>query len=64
MILDLLESWPVDASRSILIGDKDSDCAAARAAGIQSFLFRGGNLYDFLMPLVVSAVEDKGIECA
>lgn len=48
MILDLLDHWPVDASRSFLIGDKESDCAAARAAGVQPFLFTGGNLHDFV----------------
>ena len=48
MILDLLAGWPVDRSRSILIGDKESDCEAARSAGIQPALFIGGNLCDFV----------------
>jgi D-glycero-D-manno-heptose 1,7-bisphosphate phosphatase len=48
MILDLLKTWPVDRTRSVLIGDKESDCEAAEAAGIQSLLFTGGNLYEFL----------------
>lgn len=52
MILDLLEKWPVDASRSLLVGDKASDCAAASAAGIESFLFEGANLLDFVAPLL------------
>jgi D-glycero-D-manno-heptose 1,7-bisphosphate phosphatase len=50
MILDLMESWPVDRTRSLLVGDKESDCDAARRAGIQSSLFTGGNLYDFVAP--------------
>ena len=41
MILDLLEHWPVDPSRSLLVGDKPSDVAAARAAGIRGHLMRG-----------------------
>jgi D-glycero-D-manno-heptose 1,7-bisphosphate phosphatase len=48
MILDLIRSWPVDVDQSILIGDQESDCAAASAAGIPSFLFPGGNLYEFI----------------
>lgn len=44
MITDLLERFPVDLSRSILIGDKPTDMEAARAAGIQGILFSGGNL--------------------
>jgi D-glycero-D-manno-heptose 1,7-bisphosphate phosphatase len=48
MILDLVEAWPIDRERSLLFGDQESDCAAARAAGIQPFLFTGGNLRDFV----------------
>lgn len=48
MILDLLEHWPVDVEQSLLIGDKASDCEAARRCGIDALLFEGGNLRDFL----------------
>ena len=56
MILDLLQCWPVDRAASFLIGDKESDCAAATAAGISSHLFRGGNLEDFVSELLKSRV--------
>jgi D-glycero-D-manno-heptose 1,7-bisphosphate phosphatase len=52
MILDLLQCWPVDRAASFLIGDKESDCAAATAAGISSHLFRGGNLASFVSELL------------
>lgn len=48
MILDLAEHWPVDFSRSFLIGDRASDIAAAEAAGLPGHLFEGGNLHEFL----------------
>jgi D-glycero-D-manno-heptose 1,7-bisphosphate phosphatase len=52
MILDLLQRWPIDRSRSLLVGDQPTDIAAGQAAGIDSVLFPGGNLRDFLVPLL------------
>jgi D-glycero-D-manno-heptose 1,7-bisphosphate phosphatase len=60
MILDLLEAWPVERARSILIGDKMTDLAAGEAAGIRSFLFAGGNLHEFVAPLLRSIVVPEG----
>jgi D-glycero-D-manno-heptose 1,7-bisphosphate phosphatase len=45
MLLDLMEHWPVDRTRSLLIGDQQSDLAAAKAAGIEARQFLGGNLF-------------------
>lgn len=63
MILDILESWPVDAANSLLVGDKESDCVAARAAGIKPFLFEGGNLHDFLAPLLHAERASRTVTC-
>lgn len=48
MILQALDEWSLAPADVILIGDKDSDIEAARRAGVQGFLFSGGNLETFL----------------
>jgi D-glycero-D-manno-heptose 1,7-bisphosphate phosphatase len=50
MLLDLLAAWPVRPEASVMIGDQESDQAAARSAGVTPMLFQGGNLYDFVAP--------------
>lgn len=52
LIRQLLAIWPVDPSRTCLIGDRETDMAAARAAGISSVLFTGGDLNDIVASVI------------
>jgi len=54
MVLDLLRAWQLDPSRCVMVGDQASDVAAAQAAGVAGHLFSGGNLFDFVMPLLAA----------
>jgi D-glycero-D-manno-heptose 1,7-bisphosphate phosphatase len=38
-ILMLADKWKIDLSRSVMIGDRDSDVEAGRRAGLHSYLF-------------------------
>ena len=51
MLLDLMDHWPVVREGSLLIGDKDTDMAAARAAGVAGHLFTGSDLAAFVNDL-------------
>jgi D-glycero-D-manno-heptose 1,7-bisphosphate phosphatase len=44
MLLRAMTDFPVIRERSFLVGDKETDLAAARAAGVEGFLFTGGDL--------------------
>ncbi len=52
MLLDLIRAWELDRERCLLIGDQDTDMAAAAAAGMEALRFSGGNLLEFIRPIV------------
>lgn len=52
MIFDLMQQWPVRRKGSFVIGDRDSDVEAARAAGLPGFLFAGGDLDAFVVDVM------------
>ena len=56
MILDLVKHWQVDLAGSFLIGDKDTDLAAAAAAGIGGSRFTAGRLDTFTADRMQSSV--------
>jgi D-glycero-D-manno-heptose 1,7-bisphosphate phosphatase len=47
MLLKAMADFPVKRESSFLIGDKQTDIDAARAAGVAGFLFTGGDLFRF-----------------
>ena len=61
MILDLFRCWPIDARASFLIGDRETDCAAAAAAGIESHLFPGGDLFRFISKLLATRARTSSV---
>jgi D-glycero-D-manno-heptose 1,7-bisphosphate phosphatase len=48
MILKGLREWSLRPEETCLVGDKPSDIEAARRAGVEGFLFGGGDLSLFL----------------
>ena len=49
MLLRAMEEWPVDLSRSFMIGDKQSDIQAGDAAGVPTLkLFLEGDIHEAL----------------
>jgi D-glycero-D-manno-heptose 1,7-bisphosphate phosphatase len=52
MLLDLIRAWELDPMRCVLVGDQESDLVAAEAAGISARRFNGGNLANFVRPLL------------
>ena len=57
MILDLIRAWEIDPARALLVGDKESDMAAAASAGMRGLLFPGGDLAAFLAPYLTTTAE-------
>ena len=52
MLLDLLRVWRLDPRCCVLVGDQLTDIEAAEAAGMPGYRFTGGNLADFVVPLL------------
>lgn len=55
MLLQAMTDFPVDVSRSIMVGDKDADVEAGRRAGVRGLKFAGGDLMEFLAPELADA---------
>jgi histidinol-phosphate phosphatase family protein len=57
MILRALREWPVDVTRSFLIGDRETDILAARRANLPGYLFAGGDLRATVQQALAQTVE-------
>jgi D,D-heptose 1,7-bisphosphate phosphatase len=57
MLLNAMKDWPIDHSRSFLIGDKSSDLLAAQRAGIAGHLFDSGDLCDNIRRVIENPAE-------
>ncbi|KAA5606152.1 HAD family hydrolase [Roseospira marina] len=44
MLLQAMADYPVDRARSFMLGDRPRDVEAGEAAGVDSYLYEGGNL--------------------
>ena len=59
MIHDLLRKWPIDVERSVLVGDKETDIAAAEAAGVAAVLYNGGALNKVIGQCLAPGLESS-----
>ena len=57
MVLDLMKHWPVDRERSFVIGDKQRDLDAGKAAGIDGYLFSGTDIAGFVEGILTKRVS-------
>ena len=58
MILELASRWDIDLAASVMIGDRDSDVAAGRAAGCHAYLFDGSDLAAVARRTIASHFSD------
>ena len=57
MVLDLMKHWPVDREHSFVIGDKQRDLDAGKAAGIEGYLFSGTDIAGFVEGILAKRVS-------
>jgi D,D-heptose 1,7-bisphosphate phosphatase len=60
MLRDLMRTWDVPAARGVMIGDRDTDIAAATAVGMRARLFAGGDLVATVAPILADAETTHG----
>lgn len=58
MLGALCDFWPILRDKSVMIGDRDSDMAAAQSAGIAGALYQGGSLLDVVTGALGKETKD------
>lgn len=58
MLLDAISEWDVDVEKSFLVGDNWTDIEAAKAVGVEAYLFTGGSLFEFCHQRIYSVACD------
>tara|TARA_Y200000002_G_C22544065_1_gene605310 strand:- start:254 stop:754 length:501 start_codon:yes stop_codon:yes gene_type:complete len=53
MLENAVKKWPVNIKDSLLIGDKASDIECANNFGIKGFLYKEGNLLNFVKEVII-----------
>ena len=52
LINQLLEKFQVSAEDAVMIGDRETDVLAGQAAGVESFLYDGGDIFEFTKRMI------------
>ena len=60
MLLDLIRAWELEPRRCVMVGDAPTDLEAAAAAGMRGYLFSGGNLAEFVAPILAAGFDLAG----
>ena len=58
MLFAIAKQYQVDLNESIMIGDRQTDIDAAETAGCTGYLFTGGDLFEFIQPVMDKLCHD------
>jgi len=62
MLRAAIAAYPIDTARSFLVGDRETDIQAARAAGVRGHLFAGGDLHAFVARILARNASDAACQ--
>jgi len=60
LFFDLAKKWQLDLTRSVMIGDRNSDVEAGQRAGCHSYLFDGGDLSVLAAQVIATHFQSNG----